>query len=171
MVSWQKALEALSKANPDLRVEVENAGDVSLIDYLASEGGGEGRRNRSTRRTLTDARGTDWTDYLIDSLRLMQLPLPEAELKFHPERKWRFDLHWQHLGAKLACEIEGGTWMRTGNGYSRGHAHPERFESDCEKYSEAALLGWCVIRVTPKMIQEGKAVDLIQRALRAHNLV
>ncbi|UCC53812.1 MAG: hypothetical protein JSV68_07520 [Anaerolineaceae bacterium] len=55
--------------------------------------------------------------------------------------------------------------MKTETGYSKGHAHPERFEKDCEKYNEAALYGWTVIRVTPKMISDGRAIDWLERAL------
>ena len=49
---------------------------------------------------------------------------------------------------------------------SKGHAHPERFEEDCEKYNEAALYGWTLIRVTPDMIRDGRAIDWLDRALR-----
>ena len=59
----------------------------------------------------------------------------------------------------MACEIEGGIWLQTKTGQSKGHASLKRFESDCEKYNGAALYGWLLIRVTPKMIQDGRALD------------
>jgi len=39
------------------------------------------------------------------------------------------------------------------------------FEADCEKYNEASLLGWTVLRFTPAMIQSGAAADVLKRAL------
>ena len=70
-------------------------------------------------------------------------PLIE-EVKFHPDRKWRFD--FASPNKKLAIEIEGGIWVQ--GAHSRG-AH---FNSDCEKYNNAALLGWRVFRITTNMI-------------------
>jgi very-short-patch-repair endonuclease len=81
-----------------------------------------------------------------------------AEYAFHPRRKWRFDFCWPEQ--QLALEIEGGTWIR--GRHSRGQA----FESDCEKYNEAALLGWRVLRVTTNMVQDGRALKYVERALK-----
>jgi hypothetical protein len=39
------------------------------------------------------------------------------------------------------------------------------FSADCEKYNEAALLGWRLIRVTGDHIENGAAIDWIRRAL------
>lgn len=55
--------------------------------------------------------------------------------------------------------------MKTKSGYSKGHAHPIRFEKDIEKYNEAALYGWTVIRVTPQMVRDGRAIEWLERAL------
>jgi hypothetical protein len=74
------------------------------------------------------------------------LPEPEREYLFHEQRKWRFDYAWVAEG--IALEFEGGIWMKTKTGRSKGHAHPKRFLKDCEKYNEAALYGWRVLRVT-----------------------
>ncbi len=79
------------------------------------------------------------------------------EFKFHDSRKWRFDWAWPQY--KLALEIEGGIWIggrhTTGTGYTK----------DMEKYSEAAILGWRILRVTPKQMENGEAHLLIDRAL------
>ncbi|MCI0731816.1 MAG: hypothetical protein L0332_34550 [Chloroflexi bacterium] len=55
--------------------------------------------------------------------------------------------------------------MQTSTGRSKGHGHPVRFAGDCEKYNEATLLGWRLIRVTPEMIAGGQAIDWLKRAL------
>jgi hypothetical protein len=113
------------------------------------------------------SRHMDWNKVLLEQIRLSKLPEPLLEYQFHANRKWRFDFCWKQHGSLVACEVEGGIWMQTETGRSKGHAHPERFEADCEKYNEAALYGWLVIRVTPKMIRDGRAIDWLERALLA----
>lgn len=80
-----------------------------------------------------------------------------SEFKFHPTRRWRFDFAWPEK--KLAVEIEGGVW--TGGRHTRGKG----FSEDCEKYSEAAVLGWRIIRVTGDQVRSGKAIQWVGRAL------
>lgn len=72
-------------------------------------------------------------------------PLPlRHEVPFHPTRKWRFD--FAHHTARVAIEIEGGTWSRGAHNRGRGYAE------DCEKYNAAVLLGWSVFRLTSDML-------------------
>ena len=86
----------------------------------------------------------------------MGLPAPETEYKFHPERKWRFDYAWSD--AKVALEVEGGVWSGGRHTSSRGYMN------DIEKYSEAAALGWLIVRTTPGELLRLKTADLIKRA-------
>jgi len=79
---------------------------------------------------------------------------------FHPSRKWRFDFAWPEL--KIALEIEGGGWV-----YGR-HNRPQGHENDCEKYSEAAVLGWRIIHCTPAQCKNGFMYDLLDRAMGHH---
>lgn len=85
------------------------------------------------------------------------LPTPEPEYVFAPPRKWRFD--WLFAGW-LALEIEGGVWT---NG---AHVRGEHFLSDIEKYNEAVILGFSVIRCTPDDVNTGAAFELLKRALQ-----
>lgn len=94
---------------------------------------------------------------LATQIRLAGIPEPERETCFHPTRRWRFDLSWPCR--KVAVEIEGGVWV------GGRHTRPRGYERDCEKYSEAAILGWRVVRVTPAMVRDGRALDLVRRAL------
>ena len=87
------------------------------------------------------------------------LPAPVREHRFAPPRRWRFDYAWP--AHRTALEIEGGVWA--GGRHVRGRG----YESDCEKYSEAALRGWRVLRVTPAMLRDGRALGLLERALAA----
>jgi very-short-patch-repair endonuclease len=98
---------------------------------------------------------------LIGQLRFIDGPPYVREYQFakHLGRRWRFDLCWPDL--KLAVEVEGGSWV---NG---AHTRGRHFESDCEKYNEAAILGWRVLRLTTDMVTSGKSVDFILRALDA----
>ncbi len=116
------------------------------------------------KRLRRRAQPLDWNKVLLEQIRLAGLPEPVREYTFHANRNWRFDFCWKSY--LVACEIEGGIWMQTKTGRSKGHAHPERFQSDCEKYNEAALYGWLVIRVTPDMVRDGRALDWLERALR-----
>lgn len=85
-------------------------------------------------------------------------PVPVPEYKFHPTRKWRFDYAWPHL--LLALEVEGGAFV------AGRHTRGVGFVKDLEKYSEAAILGWRIVRVTPKQVKNGEALTLVERALR-----
>jgi very-short-patch-repair endonuclease len=91
-------------------------------------------------------------------IRAVGLPDPIEEHRFAPPRRWRFDFAWPDR--LLALEIEGGTW--SGGRHVRGKG----YEADCIKYSEAALLGWRVLRVTSEMVSDGRALALLERALR-----
>lgn len=96
-----------------------------------------------------------------------QLRLPQREFAFHPTRRWRFDFAWPH--AKVAVEVEGGVYpsRQPDGSLQAGHARPAMFTKDVEKYNEAAILGWMLIRVTPKMVKDGTALTVIERALHA----
>jgi very-short-patch-repair endonuclease len=96
---------------------------------------------------------------LSGQIALAKLQAPEIEYVFHPTRKWRFDLSWPDR--KLAVEIDGATWT---NGR---HVRGAGVEKDCEKFSEAAILGWRIVRVTSGMVASGAALGLIERALQA----
>lgn len=100
---------------------------------------------------------------LLFQIKALKLVVPEQEHRFHPTRKWRFDFAWpQH---KIAVECEGGTHM---NGrHNRGTG----YEADCEKYNEALLLGWRVLRVTGGQVSRGQAIRWVQQALREAGMI
>lgn len=87
------------------------------------------------------------------------LPLPITEYKFHPARKWRFDYAFPEF--KVALELEGGVWIQG------RHTRPTGYKKDMEKYSEAALLGWKVLRIEPNEILKHKTFEMLKRALAA----
>ena len=68
-------------------------------------------------------------------------PELQREFRFHPIRKWRAD--FAHLASRTLIEIEGGIYV---NGR---HNRAAGFAADLEKYLEATLNGWRVIRLGP----------------------
>lgn len=98
-----------------------------------------------------------WPDELAAQVVHAGLPMPVKEHRFHPKRLWRFDLAWPDY--QLAVEVQGGVWI--GGRHVRGGG----IEGDCEKASEAAILGWRLLPVTSGMVRSGQALDFIKRAL------
>ena len=98
-----------------------------------------------------------------DQCRLGALPAPVAEFKFHPTRKYRAD--WAFINARLLVEVEGGAFLKDGGRHNRGAG----FRNDLEKYAEAAILGYRVIRVLPEWIEDGRALTYVERALTTSN--
>ena len=87
--------------------------------------------------------------------RVAQGPPLEREFRFHPERKWRAD--FAHLASRTLIEIEGGIFIPGGGRHSRGLGYAK----DAEKYLEAVLADWTVIRLTEKQLEIG----LIERII------
>lgn len=81
----------------------------------------------------------------------------EEEFRFHPVRRWRADFHIP--AGRLLVEIEGGGFI--GGRHGRGVG----MRNDCEKYAEAMALGYRVLRVVPDHVNNGKALEWIQRLL------
>ncbi len=98
--------------------------------------------------------------------------LVQREFRFHPTRKWRFDLAlecprddcttWRF--APLAIEIEGGFFLKDGGRHTRGAGA----RGDCEKYNEAVLCEppWRILRVLPEWVPSGVAFSLVERAVK-----
>lgn len=79
------------------------------------------------------------------------------EHKFHEKRRWRFD--FAHIESKTAIEIEGGAF--TNGRHTRGKG----FMNDMEKYNEAILLGWVVLRFTPEQKTKLKMFELVKNVV------
>lgn len=87
-------------------------------------------------------------------------PVPQAEYRFHPVRRWRIDFAW--VERKLALEVEGGVWV-VGR-----HNHPVGFMRDIEKYNELAVMGWRLIRLMPSQIRKVEVLhDLLVRMIES----
>lgn len=101
---------------------------------------------------------SDLETTLLFHIKAAGLPVPEQEFQFHPTRKWRFDFAYPEK--MIGIEVEGGVW--TQGRHTRGSG----FVGDCEKYNEAALLGWSIFRFPNTMIESGEALKMIELVLR-----
>lgn len=85
-----------------------------------------------------------------------ELPPCEKEFRFCPGRRFRFDWCWKE--DMVAAEWEGGSYV------GGRHTRPIGYKNDCEKYSLAAAMGWCVIRFTTDQLQSGEALKWLKQA-------
>ncbi|MCU4709971.1 endonuclease domain-containing protein [Acinetobacter pittii] len=79
----------------------------------------------------------------------------EQEYKFHPKRKWRAD--FLITGTKILVEVEGGIW--SGGRHIRGKG----YIGDMEKYNEAAMMGFTVLRFSTEQVKAGVAIKQIEQ--------
>lgn len=111
---------------------------------------------------------------LAEQIRLVGLPEPEREYRFAAHyvglgprirkrlqeaqlKDWRFDFAWPPC--QVAAEVQGAIW-------SKGkHTRGAGYENDREKVNAAQLLGWIVLEFTTGMVQDGRALKTIERAL------
>jgi len=85
----------------------------------------------------------------------------QREYRFHPTRRWRFDFVIPEY--RLAIEVDGSV-------YSRGrHTRGKGWEEDAIKLSEAAILGWYVMRFSTGQVKSGVAIEQVRRFLSAEN--
>lgn len=82
-------------------------------------------------------------------------PALEREFHFHPTRKWRSD--FAHLPTRTLIEIEGGIFLRNGGRHNRGSGYAK----DAEKYLEAAMGGWTVLRLSEKQLEIGMIEKIV----------
>jgi very-short-patch-repair endonuclease len=63
-----------------------------------------------------------------------------------------------HVEARVAIEIDGGTWKEGGGGHNTGVG----YRRGCIKGNELAALGWAVFRLTSDMLRDAPAQHLAQ---------
>lgn len=100
-------------------------------------------------------------------LKALKIPFTR-EYVFHPTRKWRLDFAMPEI--KFAVEVHGLTkYGKNRNGTMRLGAHQtvSGCERDFEKISEAMLLGWDVYCCSQFMVEDGRAINMIERLIDA----
>ena len=122
------------------------------------------------QRDRPSATGEAGTNLAWQIKQLSPLYLVKTEYRFDLKRKWRFDvavlgiayIDCEPQSLMIAVEIEGGIFAKAGGGrHNRGAG----MKADLEKYAEAALLGWMVLRVLPEWVTSGKALNWVERAI------
>lgn len=119
-----------------------------------------------------EAKRPDLEGKLLAQCQEVGLPEPETHRRFHPVRKWEFDLAWPAY--MVAAEVEGGVYpirQKDGSMHVGRHLSFYGYDGDVEKYNAAQALGWIVNRVTKAMIKDGRAIRDIQQALAARGWV
>jgi len=81
----------------------------------------------------------------------------ERQYRFHPSRKWSFDFAWPSV--LVAVEVEGGVWIQG------RHTRGAGFVKDCEKYGEAAILGWLILRIPAAWVDNGTGLGMLTRLM------
>lgn len=79
------------------------------------------------------------------------------EYKFHDRRKWRLDYALPDY--MIALEYEGIY------GPKSRHLTVGGYRKDVEKYNEAALYGWTLLRFTHDHLASGEALNILERAI------
>lgn len=112
-------------------------------------------------RTKTHRRGGQWATARAYLLLLAQETGTawEAEHRFHPVRRWRFDYAAPEL--RVALEVDGGVWQ-----YGR-HNRAAGYLRDMEKMNAAAAAGWLVLHTTPDRQWSKATLDTVAQACTA----
>ncbi len=78
----------------------------------------------------------------------------EAEYKFYPDRRWRFDI--ATICCQIAAECNGGLW-------SRGrHARGAGLQGDYDKLNTAVSRGWRVFQFSTEDIMAGRDLQFLK---------
>ena len=86
----------------------------------------------------------------------------EIEYRFCKGRKWRFDYAIPKY--KIAIEQDGGLW--TGG----RHIRPAGYIKDMEKFNNAAMLGWVVLKFSPDELLKTNTMIIIRNTLNNRKL-
>ena len=77
---------------------------------------------------------------------------------YAPPRRLRADFAFLRPRG-LLVEIQGGVWTRKAHGSITG------ILADIDRLNAATLAHWALIRATPDMVRDGRALKLIEQAL------
>ncbi|WP_407580990.1 DUF559 domain-containing protein [Acinetobacter pittii] len=126
---------------------------MSLADYkrLYAKPRSKPKRRASVKKERVVSEGEA---ALVQHLKSHKIGF-EKEYKFHPTRKWRAD--FLITGTKILIEVEGGIW--SGGRHTRGKG----YLGDLEKYNEAAMMGFTVLRFSTEQVKSGVAIKQIEQ--------
>lgn len=102
----------------------------------------------------------DWATGLNTQLRAIGARQGRPEFRVHPARKLAYDLGFE--AHSLVVDVDGGAWL-PGGGHS--HSRGSNFERDRRKDALALVMGYRVLRLTPRMVKDGTGAILIAHLL------
>lgn len=113
------------------------------------------RQNRG-KQNRGEIQGDYYSKVLAHQIKHVGLPIPVLEYEFAKaeKRKWRIDLAYPSLTPPLAVEVTGHV-----------HRIKQRFQKDFEKEQALFRLGWRVLRILPRQVVNGAALELVRHAL------
>lgn len=130
------------------------------------------------RKMQKQSKSEQLHDKFVSDCRLHGLPTPVREHLFAKAalgRRWKFDFCWPEY--MVAVEVEGLVMRQL---WDAPHPKAERvlvtygrhttitgFCEDSEKYGNAAILGWSVLRFAQPSLRDGTAIDLTVRLMSA----
>lgn len=99
-------------------------------------------------------------DLLAFQIKAAGLPQPVRQYYYARPLRFRADFAWLLPPPfSLLAEVQGGIYTRKAHGSITG------ILADIDRLNAATLAGWRLIRVTPDMVKNGEALQLIERAL------
>ena len=124
----------------------------SIAEYKKMIGANKPKRGSKRLKLKGEKIQSEGEVILATALKTLKIEF-EQEFKFHPTRKWRADFHLK--GKEILVEVEGGIWS---NGR---HTRGKGYLGDLEKYNEATMMGYQVIRFSTEQVKSGKAIEQI----------
>jgi very-short-patch-repair endonuclease len=113
------------------------------------------------RRTLSiSLKISEVENELAFQIKAAGLPVPARQMQIIPARRFRWDFAWP--SALLAVEVQGGL-------YSGGaHVRAWGVTRDAEKNNLVVLAGWRVLYFTSEAVRSGRALSVLETALKTH---
>lgn len=116
---------------------------------------------QSRRSEILSVRSTPKKDYKAELLQQLSLVGIQVEPEFQMLATRKYKADWRVTGTNVLIEFEGGLFAKS----KQGHSSVTGILRDIEKYNLCAIAGWKVIRVTPKHVTSGEALQWIEGAL------
>lgn len=102
--------------------------------------------------------GSPLEEALAQQIVAAKLPPAKREYRFAPPRQFRLDFAWPDR--KVACEVNGGIWVKSGHSSGKG------IERDYEKANLAVLNGWRLLQFSAGAIKSGSALQCLRELLK-----
>ena len=103
---------------------------------------------------------SDAEDLLAFQIKAAGLPEPVRQYHYAPPRKLRADFAWPDV--RLLVEVQGGLFSRR----KGAHGSIGGVLADIDRLNEATLAGFRLLRASTDMVKDGRALALIERALK-----